>query len=35
MKIHEIIYIKHLVEYMMDSNTDHNISNNINIDVGL
>lgn len=31
MKIHEITYIKHLVEYMMGINIDSNVNNNINI----
>lgn len=31
MKIHEIIYIKHLGEYMIDINTGYNVKNNINI----
>lgn len=31
MKIHEITYIKHLVEYMTDINIDYNVNNNTNI----
>ena len=31
MKIPEITYIKHLVEYMTDINIDYNVNNNTNI----